>query len=274
MQIGRTARIAGFSLLLAAPGISFAQDPAGLYQAQAIVTGQGEENRRLGFQLCLRDVLAKVSGDPRLLNDRRVEALLPRAGDLVASFSYRDRLEGVPIHDEQGTYDRPHDLTCLYEPGALDAVLAGLGSKPWLTERPTLAVFLAVQDQKRSFVLSRDGDESPYMGESLEAAAKPMAMTIAIPSAAELQSNGMTFEEVQAASPELWRDAAQELGGEAALIGAIRWSEADLGWIAHWRLHHEGRTFDWSVRGVSFDDAFRNAIRGSAQVLSGNGAPN
>jgi hypothetical protein len=27
------------------------------------------------------------------------------------------------------------------------------------------------------------------------------------------------------------------------------------------------------VRGVSFDDAFRNALRGAAQVLSGNGQP-
>ena len=29
----------------------------------------------------------------------------------------------------------------------------------------------------------------------------------------------------------------------------------------------------WQVRGVSFDEAFRVAMRGAAQVLSGNGQP-
>ncbi len=36
---------------------------------------------------------------------------------------------------------------------------------------------------------------------------------------------------------------------------------------------HEGKSYDWQVRGVSFDEAFRVAMRGAAQVLSGNGQP-
>ncbi|TIW55589.1 MAG: DUF2066 domain-containing protein, partial [Mesorhizobium sp.] len=34
-----------------------------------------------------------------------------------------------------------------------------------------------------------------------------------------------------------------------------------------------GKTYRWQVRGVSFDEAFRVAMRGAAQVLSGNGQP-
>ena len=43
-----------------------------LYQAQTIVTGQREPERNIGFALCLEDVLVKVSGDPRLIGDRRL----------------------------------------------------------------------------------------------------------------------------------------------------------------------------------------------------------
>jgi uncharacterized protein len=51
------------------------------------------------------------------------------------------------------------------------------------------------------------------------------------------------------------------------------WSEEALGWVAEWRLAAAGKTYRWQIRGVSFDDAFRNAMAGAAQVLSGHGQP-
>ena len=45
-----------------------------LYRAQAIVTGQGEANRIIGFASCLEDVLIKVSGAQKLAGDRRLAA--------------------------------------------------------------------------------------------------------------------------------------------------------------------------------------------------------
>ncbi|TJX57429.1 MAG: DUF2066 domain-containing protein, partial [Mesorhizobium sp.] len=122
-----------------------ATDLGELYQSQTIVTGQGEENRQLGFRICLDKVLVRVSGDQRLLARREMDALRDKAGSFVDSFRYRDRLEGIPIHDEQGTHDRPHDLTCLYKPEVIDKVLTSLGSKPWLGERPRLTVFLTTE---------------------------------------------------------------------------------------------------------------------------------
>src|SRR5882724_10057567 len=87
-----------------------------LYQSQTIVTGQGEVNRQIGFKDCLDRVLVRVSGDQRLPNKSEMAALRDKAGSFVDGFRYHDRLEGIPVHDEQGTHDRPHDLTCLYKP--------------------------------------------------------------------------------------------------------------------------------------------------------------
>ena len=44
-----------------------------LYRAQVVVSGRGEANRATGFAQCLEDVLVKVSGDPRLIGDPRVD---------------------------------------------------------------------------------------------------------------------------------------------------------------------------------------------------------
>jgi hypothetical protein len=66
---------------------------------------------------------------------------------------------------------------------------------------------------------------------------------------------------------------AKTAGGDLALAGSIVWSDEDLGWVVDWRLAPARETHRWQVRGVSFDEAFRVAMRGAAQILSGNGAP-
>ncbi|TPJ42713.1 DUF2066 domain-containing protein [Mesorhizobium sp. B2-5-13] len=248
-----------------------ATDLGDLYQSQTIVTGQGEENRQLGFKTCLDKVLVRVSGDQRLLARREMDALRDKAGSFVDSFRYHDRLEGIPIHDEQGTHDRPHDLTCLYKPDVIDKVLASLGSRPWLGERPTLAVFLTTEQGTRHFVLSAEEGHGETMRESFINAAGPTLIHVVFPKAAELGDLGE--EALRAADMAKLDRLAKQAGGDRALAGSIVWSDEELGWIADWRLADQGKTCRWQVRGVSFDEAFRVAIGGAAQILSGNGQP-
>lgn len=250
-------------------GAAQAADLADLYTSRAITTGTGEKNRELGFRDCLDNVLVRVSGDPRLVSRPEVEALRAHGGDYVASFSYRDRLAGRPIHDEQGTYDRPHDLTCRYDPAILDRVLADLGSRPWLGRRPKLAVFLDVERNGRWLRVVSDDMRDLAMRESFALGSAQLAMQVTFPPravAARLKRQDLE-------SPENLADAARLSGGGMPLSGKLRWSDADLGWVATWRLTYEGRTHIWTVRGVNFDEAFRVALRGSVQILSGNGAP-
>ncbi len=56
------------------------------------------------------------------------------------------------------------------------------------------------------------------------------------------------------------------------LAGTLVWTEAPLGWIAHWHLSWRGREYRWHNRGVSFDDAFPNAVDRAVPLVSGHGA--
>src|SRR4051812_13628016 len=123
-------------MVMAALRPALADDTARLYRAVAIVTGTGEENRRIGFRLCMEDVIVRVSGDYRLVSSGRAKAMIDQAASYVAAIKYHDRMEGVPVHDEQGTHDRPHDLTVDFDRTKIDVALAALGSKPWLAPRP------------------------------------------------------------------------------------------------------------------------------------------
>ena len=261
--------IAFVSLAILLPGDGHATDLAELYTSKAVTTGTGEKNRKLGFRDCLDRVLVRVSGDPRLPARPGVEALRARGGAFVASFTYRDRLAGRPIHDEQGTYDRPHDLTCHYAPKVLDRLLADLGSHPWLGERPVLAVFLDVARNGKQLRVVADDMRDMAMRDSFTHGSEQLAIKVTFP----MRALASKLSAAELTSPDRLADAAKAAGGDLPLSGAIVWSDADLGWVATWHLAHDGRTYDWTVRGVNFDEAFRAALRGSMQILSGNGAP-
>jgi hypothetical protein len=66
---------------------------------------------------------------------------------------------------------------------------------------------------------------------------------------------------------------AKSSDSELPLLGNLRWSDAALGWIASWELEANSRHYHGSVSGINYDEAFRNAVRGAARVLSGNGKP-
>ena len=244
-----------------------------LYQAKAIVTGEREETRLPVLGQCLRDVLKKVSGDPDIDRDLRVETFASQAQAYVKDFSYRDRMEGIPIHDEQGTRDRPYDLTVDFQPEKIDELLQVLGQKPWTARRPTVVVMLAVRHEARSYLLTGDADEGFDQRESFMSAAWLTGMPMVLPSTMTFNEAGMSAEKLAAAEPEDLTAIARASGGGTVLAGSIAWNKGMLGWKGDWHLYSTDGPHHWQIQNVNFDAAFRSAMRGTAQVLSGNGEP-
>ncbi|HVY20530.1 MAG TPA: DUF2066 domain-containing protein [Bauldia sp.] len=236
--------------------------PQTLYQSMYVVSGKAPERRPVGFQEALRRLMVKVSGDRRLATDPVVEAMIARAADYVVDFSYLDLKEGIKLSDEQGSYDRPHYLTVTFDKAKIDAALAELHRKVW-ADRPNLVVYLAVDKQpKPAFVPDATNPRDD-------------AMRISLGNASLLYSVPATFPSPDAAAKFNPADASTAAAGtgELPLTGTLNWSDADLGWVADWTVVHDGKPVHWQIRGISFDDAFREGLSGAALVLSGNGTP-
>jgi hypothetical protein len=244
-----------------------------LYETQTIVTGQGEANRTLGFAVCLRDVLVKVSGDARLFGDRRVAPLAEHAGDFVSGFDYHDRMSGMPLHDEQGTRDRPYDLIVRFDPATIDPALRSLGVEPWTAARPRLVVFLTMRNGPTAIVVAADGDRGRDQRDSLTAAASRRGMPVVLPEAGALAAAELTFDRLASVDLPRLDELARNLGGDAALAGSMVWVDQPAGWTGEWRIARQGATYRWRLREVTFDDMFRSALAGAAQVMSGHGPP-
>jgi hypothetical protein len=243
---------------------------ADLYRAQAIVTGQGEANRIIGFASCLEDVLIKVSGAQKLAGDRRLAPYKSNAKSFVRAFSYHDQMSGKPHRDEQGTRDRPYDLTVDFEEGKINDILKALVLKPWLAHRPRLAVFVEMKQGPKNYIVTTDGAQSDLQRDALLAAADRRAMDVVLPSAAALVKSNLNGAELKTVPSSTLASVATEQGGEVALLGQLIWDDRNLGWATQWWMDWRGRTHRWQVGGVTFDEAFRRGIGGAAQVLSGN----
>jgi len=242
-----------------------------LYQAQTVVTGQGEDNRAAAFATCLEDVLIKVSGAFQLSGDARLAPLKARAQEFVTGFDYHDQMSGKPKHDEQGTRDRPYDLTVSFDRAKIDDLLASLNVKPWLARRPSIAVIVAMTSGTRTYLVASDDRQSDLQRDALRAAALKRGLEIALPSASEAATTDIGAAgviDVQPASVASWFPRT-----EINLFGHLTWDDAELGWVTEWRLVKAGEQHRWRFRGVTFDEAFRRALGGVAQILSDNGSP-
>jgi hypothetical protein len=243
----------GLALL---PPAAQARDDQALCEGKAIVTGTGEGTRTEGLDHALRDVLVKRSGNPGLLRDPRVDPLAAKAADMVENYLYLDRMSDLPKHDEQGTRDRPYNLVARFSPAKIDAALAELGDRPWLAERPTLLVRIEISDNKGGrFPLSADGDNDERHRQALLAAAGRYGMHLVL-------------------LPLASANADPGVSDALVVTGTLRWSNTDPGWTGGW--HAVGpRSEDkaWGIKGVSFDEAYRDLMWGAIAIASGHALP-
>jgi hypothetical protein len=221
---------------------------AELYEARAIVSGSGAATRGDAIVTSFRRVLVKVSGNPALLEDPRVDPLDALAAGMVEDFAYQDRMSDIPHHDEQGTRDRPFDVAVHFDAAKIDAALVFVDERPYRGPRPKLFIRIAVDDHGATFPLTADAEADERQREALLAAAERFGLRVVLP-----DSTAIT----------------PPPNGEAVLSGRLFWSEGAAGWVGVWRLDWPGGARDWSISGVSFDDAFRDAVGGSLRAFAG-----
>jgi hypothetical protein len=247
-------------------------DDDALYRSSVIVTGDREETRvpavPQGFELAAQ----KLTGNPDIAQNPAFASLAIRATVMVWSYTYHDRMFGFPIHDEQGTRDRPFDLTFQFERKRMDDAMAALGEKPWLGPRPKLAIVLEVTDMARSYMLAADGAHGSDLRASFEDASARFSMPVIFAKEADLAAAAVAPARIDALPADKLMALKSRLGADAILVGRLDWEHNEPGWHAIWRLPLNAnasgaKDASWEIAGVNFDAAFRAAVGGSAKRL-------
>jgi uncharacterized protein len=244
-----------------------------IYQGKTIVTGQRDETRIPGFKLALVDALKKVTGDPAINSEEVLAAVGSDVRDYVKAYSEHDRMADIPIHDEQGTRDRPFDLVVDFHKERIDELLKVLKREPWLGVRSQVLVLLVVHFDSNSYILTSDDDLGTDQRSAMVATAWQAGLPIALPTAESVAKMGRMPDSLFPATAENVEKLRQRLSVGHLMVGSIVWASGMQGWKADWNFDAEGKNHHWQIQDVNFDDAFRSAMRGSAQILSGHGEP-
>lgn len=244
-----------------------------IYQAKTIVTGQRDETRIPGFKLAIVDALKKVSADPTINSEEVITAVGSGIQDYVKAYSEHDRMADIPIHDEQGTRDRPFDLVVDFHKDKMDSLLKTLKREPWLATRPEVLVLLVVHFDSNSYILTSDDDLGVDQRDAMVATAWQAGLPIALPTAESIAKAGLAPDSLFHTTAEKIEKLRQRLGTGHLIVGSIDWKSGMQGWKAGWNFNAEGQNHHWQIQDVNFDDAFRSAMRGATQILSGHGEP-
>lgn len=247
------------AILLPTPGR--AEIVPDLYRGQALVTGTQEPERTRGFRSALTDVLVKLTGDIGLEDDSRIEGLIARPHDLVSAFTYEDRMRGIPVHDEQGTRERPHILTVAFDPAAIDREIAALGMRKWDADRPVVAIWLGIATAAGTYVLTADGAAGYGQRAMLEETASRRGLPIRLPAE---DSVTVGYADIAQRRGSVFRASPPEAA--AFLLGTLQ-ADEDGYWIVEWTLRHGTRETLWRMRKVTFDRALKSAIHTAMAVL-------
>ncbi len=241
--------------------------PAGFYQATAIVTGTDMRQRPSGFADCLTQVMLKLTGQPTFRGNAAVTSLTEHADTLVDHFVYVDPRAALLHHDDQGTYDRPHELTVWFKPQAVDDAIERLGLSLWHKPRPVLVPIVLVRTKDpEPFLLSAEASQGVAMRAALVRIAGGYGVGVHFPTAGELAEWGV--DTIGSPNP---------LGGPTDLrlrvVGTLSLNEKEAGWTGSWSLEWERAEHHWEIHGVSFDQAFENMAGGAVELAAGTGTP-
>jgi uncharacterized protein len=252
--------------VLALPAGAMADDEA-LYRSTVVVTGDREETRvpaiPLGFELAGE----KLTGNPDIAEDPGFSDIAAKASGMIWSYTYHDRLFGKPIHDEQGTRDRPFNLTFQFEKTRMDAAMAKLGEKPWLGPRPTLCIVMEVTDMARTYLLAADSAHGVDQRASFADASAHFAIPIVFAKESDLAAAGITVMSIDSVPPDELQALQQQAYADAILLGHLDWDAKAMGWHATWSMPLKSGAEKWETNGVNFDAAFRDAVGGAAKRM-------
>jgi uncharacterized protein len=243
-----------------APGIS----DDDLYKAETIVTGTGETERLRGFKVGAEEAVLKLTGRANLAGSSRLEKIQDQAASLVADYSYEDRMKGIPIHDEQGTRDRPHFLRIRFDKAKFDSAITAAGLKKWTGERPLVMVWLGIREVRGKYVLPAEGPAGYGQREVLKEASKKRGVPIMLPPPGE---SAVTYDTIDKSLYHVLQQASARLGAPAVLYGTLDF-DGNVGWNTRWTLAGPGAYAKWSMKGVTFDAALKGAIEQTAAELA------
>jgi hypothetical protein len=234
-----------------------------LYAAQVPVASQDQGERQDAFRRALQEVLTKVSGERSLPKHPLITKALSRPEQYVAQFRYSTELDPTTVDTDSPA--RALLLWAQFDASAVEGLLRDAGISVWGQARPSVLLWLAVEEANGPVVLGADSSEQ--LTSVLKETAAQRGLPLILP-LLDLEDRSRLGES------NLWGGfeedilrASERYRSEAVLV-ARAYHLLSEQWETRWSLFLAGSSRDWSSRGDMLEPLLQEGMHQAADYVA------
>jgi hypothetical protein len=222
---------------------------AGLYSHRVAVENESDAERNRAFRVAMEAVILKVTGDPRWLDHPRVRQAVENAQNYVEAISYSSEMLPVaaaeedqqtgpqpetpteseladsPADEQPATVPAPQFVEQRYidldfADGLINEMLAAADIPVWDDNRPSVLVWMAIQDASGSrHMLTADSD--PEMMAFMQDFAERRGVPVIFPLLDFEDRRNLSEDQVWALEEQAIANASARYGADSVLAGRV-----------------------------------------------------
>lgn len=224
-----------------------------LYEAQVPVSNQTSEERAKAVEDAFQKVLLKVMGNRHALAQAPLASMLQEAPKLVQQFRY----------DAPNKENNTTTLWVRFNPRGVQQLLQQNGLPMWGQSRPTLLLWVAIEDGRRRYLL--DADMPAPAIETLKAQAQARGISVMFPLWDLEDQSRLSFSDVWGNFPEPILAASNRYPASVQVVGRLL-HQGSSDWQAHWTLYGANEVRGWGVHG-ELDQILRDGINEAVDII-------
>ena len=233
-----------FVLILLITSHTLAASVDNLYQAQAEITSQGEQERQRVTAVILQKVLLKVVGDRVALANKDIRPLLSDADRFVERYAYVQQ-------DKQGN-KVTQSLSLTFNELGLNETLRAMALPIWGELRPEVLLWLVVKEGKQQTIVGSDNSPSPLFGiiqQQADSRGLPIFLPLMDIEDQQQLRHVQPSQALDEANP--FSLAAKRYGAKVILLATVNQQAENLS--VEWQWIVDGQHQQFKTKGVPVD---------------------
>ena len=269
------AKLTFITFIFSFSGLLSAAQISGLYQSDVLVSSQSAEERQEAFNLALKEVLVRVSGKASVLDNEALMGIAKQPDQLVQKFSYEKTagddnsvalMTSVVAAEKRKTGSvNVYRINISFSRLAVSQALKKYGEPIWGSNRPSVLIWLASNDQGKRSVLSSGAETS--LSTAIKRAAKIRGVPLYIP-VMDLE------DEANVSSSDIWglfidslQDASARYAADSKVVGRLRQGSGD-NWSGQWVFELKGFVYRGDINDQTLDESALLMVGSIAEILA------